>query len=321
MGACTSLDLDQSDFPHVSYYDATSGDLKYAYRNASGWHIETVDSEGDVGEWTSLALDEPGNPHISYHDATKGDLKYAYRNASGWYTETVDSAGFSGGCTGEYTSLALDGSGHPHISYRDQRLRILYAAMSESGGWCCEQVDWSADSQGPTSLALDELGSPHIGYEWAPGAVPPGVRYAYKDTIWHIDVLGIGGQAPSLALDPNGQPRLSLVGIYASAEVVAVKDGPTSLQPGALRIDAIWPNPSRGVVHARVAMPEGRQPGSLMFFDLSGRRLATSSLPGSARSGNAVVTLRLPDSVPSGQYFLTLDGPGRRQFAPIAIVR
>ena len=44
------------DYPHISYYDETNADLKYAYRDASGWHIQTVDSEGSVGTSTSLAL-------------------------------------------------------------------------------------------------------------------------------------------------------------------------------------------------------------------------------------------------------------------------
>ncbi|WP_144060459.1 hypothetical protein [Archaeoglobus sulfaticallidus] len=75
-GRHPSLALDSNGNPHISYYDATNGDLKYAYKDANGWHIETVDSEGDVGKYTSLALDSNGYPHISYYDATNGDLKY-----------------------------------------------------------------------------------------------------------------------------------------------------------------------------------------------------------------------------------------------------
>jgi PKD repeat protein len=72
---------------HVSYYDATSGDLKYAWRDTTfgncgplgyTWHCVTVDSDGIVGQWTSLDMDSQDVPHISYYDATEGDLKHAW---------------------------------------------------------------------------------------------------------------------------------------------------------------------------------------------------------------------------------------------------
>ena len=44
---------------------------------AAGWHTETVDSAGQVGEYTSLALDTGGYPPISYFDRPYGDLKLA----------------------------------------------------------------------------------------------------------------------------------------------------------------------------------------------------------------------------------------------------
>jgi type II secretory pathway pseudopilin PulG len=49
---------------------------------AAGWHIQTVDSSGDVGMWNSLQLTRAGWPAISYYDATNGDLKYAYKSPS-----------------------------------------------------------------------------------------------------------------------------------------------------------------------------------------------------------------------------------------------
>jgi hypothetical protein len=78
VGGYTSLALDGDGYPHISYFDWGNSDLKYAYQDASGWHIETVDSERDVGLYTSLALDGDGYPHISYFDETNDDLKYAY---------------------------------------------------------------------------------------------------------------------------------------------------------------------------------------------------------------------------------------------------
>jgi hypothetical protein len=73
----TSLALDGSGYAHISYFDNTNGDLKYAYQDISGWHFQTVAHDGFVGQYTSLVLASDGNPHISYYDVSNHDLKYA----------------------------------------------------------------------------------------------------------------------------------------------------------------------------------------------------------------------------------------------------
>ena len=112
-----SLALDSSGNPHISYYDATNNDLKYASWNGASWNIQIVDSAENVGYANSLALDSSGNPHISYmrYDANSNlhYLEYAHWTGSAWSIETVDSAGWDGLCT----SIAVDSSGNPHISY------------------------------------------------------------------------------------------------------------------------------------------------------------------------------------------------------------
>ena len=45
---------------------ARTTQLKYAYRDAAGWYITTVDS-GNAGIINSLAIDAHGYPHISYY--------------------------------------------------------------------------------------------------------------------------------------------------------------------------------------------------------------------------------------------------------------
>ena len=77
-GRYSSLALDAGGYPHISYYDYQNADLRYAYQDASGWHIQVIDSAGDVGKHTSLTLDQAGYPHIAYNDDTNGDVKYAY---------------------------------------------------------------------------------------------------------------------------------------------------------------------------------------------------------------------------------------------------
>ena len=73
----TSLALDASGGPHISYYHGTNGDLQYAYRAESVWHIQIVDVADVVGKYSSIALDALGYAHITYYDETGFDLKYA----------------------------------------------------------------------------------------------------------------------------------------------------------------------------------------------------------------------------------------------------
>jgi len=136
VGKFTDIAVDERFYPptpHISYFDATNENLKYAYRTgAFSWHIDVVDSEGSVGKYTSLALDADGYPHISYRDETNQDLKYAYMDDVDWHIYTVDSTGD----VGKYTSLALDASGRPHISYIDAsngNLKYAYLGGPSTG--------------------------------------------------------------------------------------------------------------------------------------------------------------------------------------------
>ena len=87
------------------------GNLRYAYRDGTGWHFEMVDVEPEVGSYSSLALDAEGHPHISYFNHGDHDLKYAYKDAVGWHVETVESDGW----VGSSPSLELDVDGYAHI--------------------------------------------------------------------------------------------------------------------------------------------------------------------------------------------------------------
>jgi len=137
-GAFSSLALDISDRPHISYYDAINNNLEHAVWHSGSWLTDVIDEEGDVGEFSSLWLDSAGKPHISYLDYTNGDLKYAKwtGNVLAWAVETVDTVGWNeftqpgmGNVVGLSTCLTLDISGKPQITYfnyTNNNLNLIY---------------------------------------------------------------------------------------------------------------------------------------------------------------------------------------------------
>ena len=206
VGTWCSIALDGNNYPHISYYDETNDDLKYARWNGTAWNTQTVDSAGDVGASTSIALDVNGYPHISYGDNTNEDLKYATWDGTAWNTQTVDSAG----SVGWWTSIALDGNNYPHISYGDNTNEDLKYANWDGTAWNRQTVD-SAGSVGfCNSIALDGNNYPHISYG---DNTNEDLKYATWDgTAWNtqtVDSAGSVGWWTSIALDGNNYPHIS----------------------------------------------------------------------------------------------------------------
>jgi len=213
VGRYSSLALDSSDNPHISYFDQTNCDLKYACWGGFNWQMETVDSVGHVGWYTSLALDSAGNPHISYYDATFGNLKYARWDGSSWQIETVDGLISKQSNVGYYTSLALDSSDYPHISYHDVSNGNLKYTNWDGAAWQTETVDGHMslllDVGLRSSLALDSSDYPHISYH---GYTNEHLKYARWDgSSWHIEAIDdIGDYTQiSLALNSLDLPHIS----------------------------------------------------------------------------------------------------------------
>jgi len=120
VGEYADLAVDSSDTVHISYFDLSSGRLKYAYGSAGAWTIDVVDSDGYMGMHTSIAVDSNDCVHISYHgwtsDLLLSCLRYANNHGGTWKHQTINT----GGTVGTYTSLVIDSQDKVHIAYFDE---------------------------------------------------------------------------------------------------------------------------------------------------------------------------------------------------------
>ena len=170
VGAYTSLALNSSGFPVISYYSYTNSSLELAVCNdavcSSAADIRTLDSGGDVGWFTSLALNSNGFPVISYYDSSEDDLKVAVCNNAACTQPTITIVD-STGDVGRYTSLALTNSDYPIISYYDLDNGDLKVAICNDIT-CTNPTVNTVDSPGTvgeySSLALNSSGYPVISY-------------------------------------------------------------------------------------------------------------------------------------------------------------
>ncbi|MFL2985198.1 MAG: putative Ig domain-containing protein [Candidatus Poseidoniaceae archaeon] len=176
VGSWNSIAIDSNDAVHISYYDSTYDDLKYATcssgcTSASNWNDVSVDSihAGNVGSWNSIAIDSNDAVHISYRDSTNNNLKYTTCSsgctiASNWNDVTVDT-----GNVGHYTSIAIDSNDAVHISYYDLANKDLKYASCSSGctiasNWNDVSVDTAGYVGSHTSIAIDSNDAVHISY-------------------------------------------------------------------------------------------------------------------------------------------------------------
>jgi hypothetical protein len=111
---------------------------------------------------------------------------------------------------GEYNSIAIDPSGHPHISYLDNSNPadyVLKHAYFDGRAWKTETVD-SGDVGWWSAIAIDSLGHIHISYH----ADKPSssLKYAYFDgKSWNLTVVDSGGYSTALAIDSNNHPHIT----------------------------------------------------------------------------------------------------------------
>ncbi len=205
VGYYTSLAVDSSGELHISYYDGTDDNLKYATNTSGSWAFTNIDTSGNVGFYTSIAVDSSSYQHISYYYGP-GDLKYATNSSGSWAFTNIDTFGN----VGSYSSIAVDSSGKLHISYYDTTNADLKYATNSAGSWAFTHIDTASTVGFYTSIAVDSSGYRHIGYYDLTNA---NLKYATNSSgSWaftHIDTASTVGLYTSLAVDSSGYRHIS----------------------------------------------------------------------------------------------------------------
>ncbi len=207
-----NLALDGNNYPHIVYSVANTNSLKYAFKNAAGWHIQDVPGVGYLqGYHPSLELDQDGYPHIVYGSTGSNDysLGYSYQDTDGWHSQTVVTAT----AAVDYTALDLDDNGNPHLvyslDYPERKLIYVYMLGSD---W--HFVDICGIACWYPSIVIDQNGYPHISYMQVASPVLS-LQYLFQDADgWRITTVDSGtsiGYFSSLGLDNNGFAHISYV--------------------------------------------------------------------------------------------------------------
>lgn len=172
-----------------------SQQIVYSYDSGCTYCVGRLRQVSDLTGSTTLTYDERGR-------STRVDKAIGGGEPT-WSNQTVENTPYLNYTA---TSIAVDGSGTPHIAYYHGALK--YARWTGSS-WDIQTVDTSI--YWALSLALDGSGAPHIAYQAGP------LKYAWwNGSSWTIETVdstaGESRYYPSIQMDDQGNVHIAYYG-------------------------------------------------------------------------------------------------------------
>jgi len=207
----TSIVADSEGNLHLSYYAATGGMLKYAFRSAADGKWFNMPLDHGLGFMlTRITVDSDSNPHVCY---TPHTLKYAHWEGSKWHVQPVDSGS---GVVGFWCSIRVSAAGQPQISWYLESGTYFRYAILKDGVWAAQSIEGGGGALPGkwNSMMLDAHNYPQMSYTWFPTGE---LKYtAFNGASWNTVLIdspkdspgGQRGMGSSLILDGQGNPLI-----------------------------------------------------------------------------------------------------------------
>ena len=184
--------LDRDNRPHICF--AENYQLRYAYKSAEVWRIESPASPGSKSFNRVMVLDRAGLPHIVFLDTQSYPftLQHVWKTSSGWRQEAIANP-----VDTNTPSLAIDNSDKLHVIYTN--MNGVFCAEQDSQGWHSECITKDIYSY-VSSWVMDNSGRFHIIYY-----DKKGIYFADQDSSgWQIQCIEkMDRECPSLAVNSS----------------------------------------------------------------------------------------------------------------------
>jgi surface antigen len=209
------------------YYESSTGNLRHAWKNSSGWNFETLDGDSNsiAGFSANLGQDPTVVTYgttlqLFYYDTTNGNLRHAWANSSGWHFENLDGdsnsiGGLNANVGGNPTAIVFQNA--LHAFYYDKTHADLRHMWSDASGWHTEKFEGDANSisgfsgsVGTMTAAVVEGAVLQLVHYEAGGG---NLRHGWANSSgWHFENLDGAGGTPDGRLNANvGQDPVVMV--------------------------------------------------------------------------------------------------------------